>query len=362
MLRQLQRTLLVVAVLGLLLPARAGAATDKELQRQHGSVSYRDPGGVEHRVAGQVVLPDDARAQTGRASMATLTLPDSSVVALGEKTDVVVGAFNAAVTVNNTISVNGGALKFAIHHPQGARSNYTFSTPTSQIAVRGTEGYLIVGPNGTQVVCTQCEPGDVQVTILKTGAVVALLSGQVLNVVNSGGSVNTSQSTTSELNSVAVNQFSNGVNPFANNAPSSDITGSTSGATANASAAGGLAGAGASTIAGAAVAAVAGAVITANNTTQSSSGQSAPLRLTLTPASFNFNGAGQTQTFSASMPITSATSANPSIASVSSFAGTTLTVHAVAVGSTTITVSAGGSSTVLNVTVAGTVVTPQGIH
>lgn len=358
--RHFPRTVLVVAVLASLMPVGAGAATDKELQRQHGSVSYRDSGGVEHGVSGQVVLPDDARAQTGRASAALLTLPDSSVVALGEKTDVVVGAFNTATVVNNTITLNGGALKFSIRHPQGGRSKYTFNTPTSQIAVRGTDGYLIVGPDGTQVVCTQCEPGDVQVTLLKTGIVTALVTGQVLTILNSGGATAGALSSTSDLNSPAVNQFSNGVNPFGNNIAPSDATGSTSGVTANAAAAGGVAGASVGAIAGAAVAA--GAAIAANDTTSNTSARSTPALFTLTPSSFNFNGAGQTQTFNASMAITSAVSANPSVASVSSFTGTTLTVRSVAVGSTSITVSGGGTSTVLNVTVAGTVVTPQGIH
>src|ERR1700730_8806992 len=85
-----------------------------------------------------------------------------------------------ATTQTNQITVNRGALKFTIHHPQGVRSNYTFTTPTSQIAVRGTEAYLVVGPNGTQVVCLDCAPGDVTVTI--NGHVVSLQSGQTITV------------------------------------------------------------------------------------------------------------------------------------------------------------------------------------
>src|ERR1700730_6479068 len=85
-----------------------------------------------------------------------------------------------ATTQTNQITVNHGALKFAIHHPQGVRSNYTFSTPTSQIAVRGTEAYLVVGPKGTQVVCMDCAPGDVTVTI--NGEPVSLQTGQTITV------------------------------------------------------------------------------------------------------------------------------------------------------------------------------------
>lgn len=357
--RTLGRTLLGLTLLALLQPALAGAATDKELQRQRGSVSYRDAGGVEHGVAGQVALPDDARAQTGRASAALLTLPDSSVVSLGENTDVVVGAFNTAVTGQNKISLNGGALKFAIRHPQGGHSNYTFNTPTSQVAVRGTDGYIIVGPQGTQVVCTACEPGDVRVTILKTGIVTALITGQVLTVLNSGAAATGAVSSIADFNSPAVNQFSNGVNPFGNSAPSADATGSASGATAGGAATGAAAGASIGAIAGGAIAVGAAISSVASPGTAASTG---PAVLTVTPSSFNFNSVGQTQSFNASTAITSAVSANPSIAAVTGVAGNTLTIRSVAVGSTTISVSGGGSTGTLTVTVTGAVITPQRIH
>lgn len=355
----LKRSLLAAGFLALLAPLPVHAAADKSLQRQRGTVTYRDPGGVEHGVAGQIILPDDARAQTGRASMALLTLPDSSVVSLGENTDVQVGAFNAASSSRpNEITLNGGALKFAVRHPQGGKSNYRFTTPTSQIAVRGTDGYLVVGPNGTQVVCTQCEPGDVQVTVLKTGVITALITGQVLTILNSGAAVTSGVSTIANFNSPAVNQFSNGVNPFGNVASSADVTGSASGATATAGAAtGAAAGASVGAVAGGAV--VAGAAVSAVGSTPTAA---TVATLTITPASFNFSSPGQTQTFTASSPITSAVSTNPSVATVSGFSGTTLTVRAAGTGSTTISVSAGSATATLNITVTGAVVTPQRIH
>ena len=355
----LKRSLLAASFLALLSPLPVHAAADKSLQRQRGTVTYRDPGGVEHGVAGQIILPDDARAQTGRASMALLTLPDSSVVSLGENTDVQVGAFNAASSSRpNEITINGGALKFAVRHPQGGKSNYRFTTPTSQIAVRGTDGYLVVGPNGTQVVCTQCEPGDVQVTVLKTGVITALVTGQVLTILNSGAAVTSGVSGLASFNSPAVNQFSNGVNPFGNAAASTDVTGSASGATATAGAAtGAAAGASIGAVAGGAV--VAGAAVSAVGSTPTAA---TVATLTITPASFNFSSVGQTQTFTASSPITSAVSLNPSVATVSSFSGSTLTVRAAGAGSTTISVSAGSATATINVTVTGAVVTPQRIH
>ncbi|MDP9017278.1 MAG: FecR family protein, partial [Candidatus Eremiobacteraeota bacterium] len=152
---QTTRMLLAVGLMALLVPQSALGAQDKELQRDRGSVSYQDASGASHPVSGKIVLADDVLALTGRASAASLNLPDSSVVALGENTRVRVGAFNTGQNgPGSTIRVEGGALKFAIKHPGGSRSNYTFQTPTSQIAVRGTEGFLVVGPQGTQLVCT----------------------------------------------------------------------------------------------------------------------------------------------------------------------------------------------------------------
>ena len=36
---------------------------------------------------------------------------------------------------------------------------------TSQIAVRGTDGYIVTGPTGTDFYCVDCKPGDVTVTV-----------------------------------------------------------------------------------------------------------------------------------------------------------------------------------------------------
>ncbi|GAC1388986.1 MAG: hypothetical protein NVSMB31_04140 [Vulcanimicrobiaceae bacterium] len=353
----LKRTLLVVGLIALLSPLPVSGATDKQLQRERGTVSYQNPDGTAHAVSGRIVLADDALALTGRASAATLSLPDSSVVALGENTRVKVGAFNSSQNgPGSTITVEGGALKFAIRHPAGGRSNYTFQTPTSQIAVRGTDGYLVVGVDGTQVVCTQCEPGDVRVTVLKTGIVTALVTGQVLTILNSGAGASGAVTSISNLNSPAVNQFSNGLNPFGNTAASADVTGSASGATA---------GAATTAAAGVSVGALAGGALASGLAVSAIAkvpDAPIPAALTVTPASFNFNAVGQTQMFSVSGAFTSAVSANTSIATVSSPMGNTFIVRAVSVGATTIAVSAGGLSTTVSVTVTGAVVTPARIH
>ena len=355
LLSSLKRTLLAIGMLALLAPYVAGAATDKELQRQRGSVSYRDTGGTVHPVSGQIALADDAYAITGRASAALLSLPDSSEVSLGENTSIKVGKFNGGATgPGNTITVDGGALKFAIRHPSGSKSNYTFTTPTSQIAVRGTEGYLVVGPRGTQVVCTRCEPGDVTVRTI-AGVVTAIVTGQVLLVSSTGSAA---AGSVAALNNPAVNQFSNGLNPFGNSAESIDATGSASGATAGAA---GAAGASVGAIAGGAAAAGAAVAVTQAQSTNQS--PPAPPPPSVTPSSFNFNAVNQTQSFIVNGASSfTATSLNPAVAMVTSSSGNSFTVKAIAIGSTGITVNVGGSSITVTVTVAGTVVTPQGIH
>ena len=355
-----QRSLLALSLLALLAPTLAAAApSDKQLQRQRGSVKYRDKGGVTHQVAAQVVVPDDATAITDRASAAMLQLPDSSEVALGENTSVQVGAFNAYATTGNPnkITVNSGALNFAIRHPSGAKSNYTFATPTSQIAVRGTEGYLVVGPNGTQVVCTRCEPGDVTVTTI-AGVVTALVTGQVLTVLGNGAAASTSVSTLSTFNNPAVNQFSTGLNPFGNGAASADVTGSASGATASAASATAAAG-------GATVGAVAGgAVVTGVGVSALTSTTTTPaVTIALAPNALSFTTLQTTQTFTFSgASSASATSSNPSVATVSGPSGNTFTVTSVGAGTATIMVSSGTSSANLQVTVTGTVIQPQRKH
>jgi hypothetical protein len=161
----------------------AGAAgAEKAYAPYKGTVGYQlAPDAPFQQVFGRTDLPDNAYAVTRESSLATLALPDSSEIAIGERTIVQVGAFNSATTGrDNTVTLNNGALRFKIVHPAGTASNYTFKTSTSQIAVRGTEAYLIEGPNGTQMICVDCAPGDVTVTVAGQG--VPLLTGQTITI------------------------------------------------------------------------------------------------------------------------------------------------------------------------------------
>jgi hypothetical protein len=203
------------------------------LARVKGVVGYQTSATSEFKpIFGRLDLPDDAFAVTKPNASAVLRLADSSEIDIGENTKVQIGAFNAASSGNeNTIVLNGGALHFNIRHPQGGQSNYRFVTATSQIAVRGTEGFLIAGANGTQVVCVTCAAGDVSVQVGQQS--LTIVSNQTLTVL--GGNpltATTSITANPTVNNPAVNQFNGNSNPF-NPSPGTsgvDPTGSLSGA------------------------------------------------------------------------------------------------------------------------------------
>ena len=91
-------------------------------------------------------------------------------------------------------------------------------TATSQIAVRGTEGFLIAGANGTQVVCVSCAAGDVSVQVGQQ--TFSVVTNQTLTVLGSNPlTATTSITSNAAVNNPAVNQFNNGTNPLTPNPP-----------------------------------------------------------------------------------------------------------------------------------------------
>jgi hypothetical protein len=198
----------------------AGSATgDKQLARVKGIVGYQTTASGDFRaIFGQLELPDDAFAVTKQNSAAVLRLADSSEIDIGATTMVQVGAFNAVSSGNqNTIALNNGALHFVIRHPVGGQSNYKFVTATSQIAVRGTEGFLVAGAQGTQLVCVQCAAGDVTAQVGER--TLTVLTGQTLTILGATPlTATTSIASNSVVNNPAVNQFNNGSNPLNPNA------------------------------------------------------------------------------------------------------------------------------------------------
>jgi hypothetical protein len=170
------RRAVLAALATLAVCAPSGAAgIDKQLARVAGTVQYQAGSDTAlHVIVGRIDLADEATAVTLAQSRAQVTLPDSSSIDIGATTRVRLGAFNAVDTGNpNVIVLEVGALHFTIRHPAGGRANYRFQTPTSQIAVRGSDGYIVTGPSGTDFYCVECKSGDVTVTVGATSYALA---------------------------------------------------------------------------------------------------------------------------------------------------------------------------------------------
>jgi hypothetical protein len=183
--RGLVSALVACALIATMVSLAQSAAGDKRLDRVKGNVAYTAPDNSVHQVFGHDVLPDDDIALTQAKSAAALTLPDSSIVSLGENTRVQVGAFTTGTSgPGSTIVVQNGSLRFDIRRPAGGAANYHFTTTTSQIAVRGTVGLLSFLGGNTTVACLACAADSVTVTV--GTQTVALATGQVVTVTATG--------------------------------------------------------------------------------------------------------------------------------------------------------------------------------
>ena len=155
---------LVVASLPWKIQAASG---DKTLKHISGDTGYSatDSGSVTP-VTGSQDLPDTAYVVTKNGGVADIVLRDSSVIRIAQDAKIKVTEFNAAESGReNIVTCYSGAYRFHIEHPAGGQSNYRFVTPTSQIAVRGTDGVVVIDPdNTTRVSTTEAStPNDVRV-------------------------------------------------------------------------------------------------------------------------------------------------------------------------------------------------------
>ncbi|HTC30508.1 MAG TPA: FecR family protein [Candidatus Acidoferrum sp.] len=265
-----------LTVLFALLPVVASPAdTDKTLKNIKGTVTYGvDPTPKSSlAVNSNTTLNDKDYAATGANSLASLTLPDSSQIEMASNSSVQMQSFDTIANVATAKFVVVGKMRFTVNHPNGAKADYTFSTATGQIAVRGTIGDISANPGGLQVnVYALSNPSlPVQVT-LANGQVFTLAAGQSLvATAAAAGAV------TASVTGVSQSMFT----PFSElgapaNAGSLGITGA---AGAGAGAAGAAGGATAAIAGGAAAAAAITTVVVSNN---ASSPSPAP---TTTPAS-----------------------------------------------------------------------------
>lgn len=179
--------LAVTALATMALPSTA--APEKELQSLKGHVAYQPPTGAARQIAvkASIVLADQDIAITGQNSLAALSLPDSSRVLLGSDTRVQLAFFNQTTLANAKFIIYKGTTRFTIEHPKGARANYTFQTPTAQIAVRGTVGDILVGANTLQLNVYSLGNPTLPVRVaLANGKVFFVHAGQTLIATGTG--------------------------------------------------------------------------------------------------------------------------------------------------------------------------------
>lgn len=182
---------------------------NKTVQNVKGSVSFQKPNKVAKPIAGQasIVLADKDVAITGLDSEAAVTLPDSSRVLVGADAKVQLAFFNRTDIANAKFVIYQGRFRFTVEHPAGAKANYTFQTPTGNIAVRGTQGDIGVAADGTlSVNVYELSDPDLPVIVsTKDGQTFTIRAGQGFVGTYINGVV---QAKVDDLKQQAIDQFS----------------------------------------------------------------------------------------------------------------------------------------------------------
>lgn len=249
--RRFLASFLCATLVLLLVPAAPSiAAADKQLQNVKGDVSYLLASGAQRPLAprASIVLEDNASAITGANSLGGIVLPDSSRVMIGSSTKVQIGYFTQAAVASAKFYIPYGKVRFKVEHPKGAQANYTFQTPTAQIAVRGTEGDISSDASGNlQVNVYQVSNPQLPVQVtLANGKVFTLSAGQSLTVGAIAGAVSASVSAVSQSAFTPFSEFG-----APQNAGSFGISSSAADVSTTATATTAAAGASLTTIAGA---------------------------------------------------------------------------------------------------------------
>lgn len=188
-------------------PLLVHADGNKQLQNVKGTVSYEHGKTAKHALAqsATIVLADSDYAITGDASIGAVVLPESSRVTMGSDTRVQLAFFNQVQSTNAKFVIYQGRTRFKIEHPNGKPANYTFQTPTAQIAVRGTEGDIGVdGQDLTVNVYGLTDPNLPVVVTTEDGKKYALKAGQHLLASWVNGHI---QTTIDALTDEAMSQF-----------------------------------------------------------------------------------------------------------------------------------------------------------
>jgi len=201
----------LVALIVALAPLAAGADGEKQLTNVKGKVSYEKSGNSARTLvpAASINLSDGDVTVTGDQSTARITLPDSSRVTIASASRVEMSFFNQSDIANAKFVVYQGKTRFNVEHPAGQKANYTFSTPTAQIAIRGTEGDI--GIDGNELSINVYHLGDpnapVEVTFTtgdQNGKTIKLVGGQSLVATLVNGII---QQKIDKINQAAIDKF-----------------------------------------------------------------------------------------------------------------------------------------------------------
>jgi len=201
----------LVTLIVALAPLAAGADGEKQLTNVKGKVSYEKSGNSARTLvpAASINLADGDVTVTGDQSTARITLPDSSRVTIASASRVEMSFFNQSDIANAKFVVYQGKARFNVEHPAGQKANYTFSTPTAQVAVRGTEGDI--GIDGNELSINVYHLGDsnapVEVTFTagdQNGKTIKLVGGQSLVATLVNGII---QQKIDKINQAAIDKF-----------------------------------------------------------------------------------------------------------------------------------------------------------
>jgi len=192
--KALASVVLVFAVCASML-APSSAADDKQLVNVRGQVGVQSGTATPQELAvGATIAIDNSQYVVtggtidGKPSQGRVHLPDSSDVLIGQNTRVQMVSFDnvSNVAKANFILVNG-KMRFEVRHPHGAKANYTSSTTTGQIAVRGTVGDISLTPAQLQVNVYDITDPTVPVEVtMNDGKVYKLSAGQTLTIALAG--------------------------------------------------------------------------------------------------------------------------------------------------------------------------------
>jgi ferric-dicitrate binding protein FerR (iron transport regulator) len=227
----MHRALAALAIVCVLAPIAGSAEAGTQLSRLRGDVGYAldaKPGTAVTALVGSILLDHEAVAVTQAKALARVQFVDSSEIQIGDRSRVRIGDLQAASN-QRTIVLEHGALRFDVRHPAGPRSNVVFKTPTSQIAVRGTIGYIVNGPGGDEIYCVSCAADDVEVQAGNQRFTIQ--SGQsALVSVRNGLVFDSSILRNQNVNNPAIDQFNGGFSPLGlKGTEGEDPTGSHSG-------------------------------------------------------------------------------------------------------------------------------------